>query len=284
MKFSDNLAIQSLPSPVTHLHAGDIALNVTVLPKLPQLKTFYAENMPIPPSILNQLACHSTQLEDLVIQTADVSMDGLTIIYGAYQSFDSKPDPRSLVRFNKLTSFYDSPEDPSTDHHQIYRFSKSLKRVSINLCDYVGDPFLTRVLPNSIQQLYLGNASFLTDLGIQALSSWTNLTEFTLLMCFKVTSASFKHLPRHLKQFETNTELIYDEHIVDLPRSLTSITINSAKNLTDACAPFLPPSMIELYVKGNKLLTQAIVEHIPSRARVESATFVTVSNEKQNAL
>lgn len=265
--FSDNIAVQSLPSTITHLWTGKIGVQVTELPKLPQLKQFYAENLPMLPSLLNHLACHSNQMKILYVETSDIFVDGFITTRGSYQS---ERDIIALSRFNKISSFYDSDDL----NHQIYRFSNRLERVTIDSCDHVGDKLLQKVLPNSIQSLVLNEASFLTDLGIQSLSTWTNLTELKILKCFKVTSASFIHLPRHLRMLETNTSLIYDQHIADLPRSLTSIFINSATNITDACVPYLPTSTTHLRVSSNTFLTPDIAYHLPfssTNTIVESA-------------
>jgi hypothetical protein len=258
INLSSEPALCSLPETLTHLIVGEIAPNMTALPKLPQLKYFEAENMPLLPDMLNHLAHHSTQLESLQIRNCEA------IIYDFSTSEIFVIDelaPMAYLITKSNSAFYES-SDPST----IFRFSRSLIHVKIPNCAYIGRHFLLDVMPTSIQALSM-SAAQLEDKDLTLLSRWTNLSVLALLNAKAITSASFCHLPRSLTRFELvapskNEKIasIRDHDFPHLPRSLTEITLFPASHLTDACVTLLPPSTSNFKVIGNKNLTKNILQ------------------------
>jgi hypothetical protein len=260
--FVDEAALLSLPTTLKSFTSGNIDPFIRIFPIWPHLIQLRVYNTPFLPEIANHLACHSPLLETIEIDHGVVAIEG----FNSCGSYRSHTDPNALSRFEKISQFF----DPALTTGPIYRFSERLRQFYISDCDYLADKFISEMLPRSIQTLEISNSFFLSNLGIRSLSHWLNLDSLCLQNSHRVTSECFKHLPRNLRTLNlAQSEHIWDQDFGDLPRSLTHIVLDSATDLTDACAPFLPGSTVSFFARNNAKITANFLQLLPESGDVK---------------
>jgi hypothetical protein len=225
--FLDEASLLSLPSAtLSTLKVYNIGPEVQNFPCWPQLVNLEAVLIPLLPKFVSHLALHSTLLATL------------------------------------SASQYDGHETRYQTPSSIARFSDTLE--NLDLGGEIGHMLLQGVLPSSISLLSLPSNFSLTDAVLKAVSHCAYLTSLSIPSSPKVSSNAFKLLPRHLKHINAaRSEMIYDRHIADLPRSLTDMDFTSAVHLTNECGPFFPPSTTRLGVGLNNRITKDILRLLP---------------------
>jgi hypothetical protein len=239
----------SLPKTITSLAISCVLVDLEDYPRWPALKKFGSSRIPDLAKLFFSLARFSPQLESCDVSAAQI--DILTV----------------KVAHSKLAKTFEFGEPHAST--PAFSLGKALTEFGMLLSPEIGDEIL-KILPASVTRLYLTEAQFITDWGVEAhLSRISSLTELHLVSA-SLTGTCFKFFPKRLVTLllgkVTNVSNL---HFGELPKSLRELHLKpEGEELSDACGAHFPPFLESINIsQSHPRISPEILQHLPARYR-----------------